>query len=85
MPLHELALVAEKTHSDAIVLSGSHSLSFDHLYEDMEALTRQTSKIVYIGGEVSNHCKQAFGALNIAFLGADPGSGLSLISQRFNV
>lgn len=82
MPLHELALVVAKTQADALVLSGSDSLSCDSLYEDLVTLITNTPKQVYIGGEISDHCEHSFSALNLAFLGSDVGSGLSLISQR---
>ena len=85
MPLTELPLVIQKTGADAVVLSGSETLSCDAVHQGLAGLINNTIVPVYIGGKICVRCEHDFKALSVGLIGANMSDGLVQISQHFNV
>jgi len=81
MPLDELAAAADKTGSDAIVLSGLLELPLDLLKNELPSLAAAASVPVLMGGRASVRSLDSLRRCGIESLGADVDSGLARLEQ----
>jgi methanogenic corrinoid protein MtbC1 len=85
MPLEELAMAAEKTGSDAIILSGLMELPPELIKQDLPALVSAAAVPVLMGGSASVRCLDALRRCGIESLGADAETGLARLEQHIPV
>nr|MDJ0881578.1 MerR family transcriptional regulator [Gammaproteobacteria bacterium] len=83
MPLAELPGVIEKTHCDAVVLSGSEHLCCDDLKQELINLQQHRLCPIYIGGQLTEQCQQVFTKLNLQIIGTDLAKALDQIALQF--
>ena len=76
MPLEELATAAEKTESQAIVLSGLLELPTSVLKRELPALVAASKVPVLMGGRASVRALDALKRIGIEPLGSDADTGL---------
>jgi len=81
-PLRELARVAEKTKSDAIVLSGAVQPSEAVLNRDLPQLVEAVSIPVLVGGQASVLAADAIGKAGAEALGQDMELGLKRLAAQ---
>lgn len=79
MPLEELALVAHKTRSAALVLAGAVSPDTDVLNQRLPALLRSVRIPVFIGGACVRDCAEQIRAAGATPIGEDVTLGLRRI------
>ena len=84
LPVADLAEVASRTDSAAIVLAGSSPLDCKHLLDDIHALTDMVSIPVYIGGGVAVRCRDHIDRTNAIALTGDFSSSLYAIEGSLN-
>ncbi|HEY5777046.1 MAG TPA: MerR family transcriptional regulator [Xanthomonadales bacterium] len=82
MPMHELARVAVKTKSDAIVLSGAVQPEESVLNRDLPQLVKAVSIPVFVGGQASVFAADAIGKTGAEALGQDMELGLRRLNAR---
>jgi len=81
-PLPELARVAAKTKSDAIVLSGAVQPGEDVLSRDLPKLVETVSIPVFVGGQASVLAADAIGKAGAEALGQDMELGLKRLGAQ---
>ena len=81
MPLDELALVADKTRADALVLSGSINPDRKSFAAELANLTASCKVPVFIGGQASVHACDVITKAGAIALGNDLELGLQRIAD----
>ncbi len=84
MPLNELAIVAQRTEADAVVLSGSNRLTCMEFHAPLKALVNDLAVPVFIGGDVSERCRAEIDVTEAEIIGSDLVDGLKRIKQVLN-
>ena len=82
MPLNELALVADKTHCDAIILSGAMQPGKTVFKQDLPQLVNAVTVPVFVGGQISVFAADEIGKTGAQALGQDMELGLRRLSAR---
>jgi len=82
MPMQELARVAGKTKSDAIVLSGAVQPAETVLSQDLLQLVNAVSIPVFVGGQASVFAADVIGKTGAEALGQDMELGLRRLKAR---
>jgi DNA-binding transcriptional MerR regulator len=85
MPLHELAVVIERTQADGIVLSGSNAVNCAELSLQIKGLIQSVDAPVFIGGEIAEKCRDIIESSGGIPAGPDLVSGIQLIRQTLPV
>jgi len=80
--LRELACVANRTHCNAIVLSGAIEPSADTLELDLPWLVRELTVPVFVGGQASVLACDAINKAGAEALGQDMKHGLARLADR---
>jgi len=81
MPLAQLPEVAVRTHSEAIVLSGSVDTVNNDLDDELRELVKQSKLPVFIGGSFAHRHRQSLEALGTHPIGDDLIVGLHALAQ----
>lgn len=84
MPLEELALVARKTHSAALVLAGAVTPAADVLQQRLPALLGSLRIPVFIGGACVRDCQEQIRATGATPIGEDVTLGLRRIVDQLH-
>lgn len=82
MPLGELACVANRTHCNAIVLSGAIEPASDTLALDLPKLVSEVAIPVFVGGQASVLACDAINKTGAEALGQDMTHGLARLADR---
>jgi DNA-binding transcriptional MerR regulator/methylmalonyl-CoA mutase cobalamin-binding subunit len=82
MPMQELARVAGKTKSDAIILSGAVQPAENVLSQDLLQLVNAVSIPVFVGGQASVFAADVIGKTGAEALGQDMELGLRRLKAR---
>jgi DNA-binding transcriptional MerR regulator/methylmalonyl-CoA mutase cobalamin-binding subunit len=81
MPLEELPVVVERTHCDAIVLSGAVKPSKQMLSQELPVLVNQAGVPVFIGGVTAKNFSEEIAHAGARPVGSDLVMGLHDIDQ----
>lgn len=84
LPVAELIPVAERTGSQAIVLSGSAAINCATIAEDIKLLTSALTIPVFIGGDVSHTCRDDIVGTGAFPLGRDLAGSVYTVSNRLH-
>jgi DNA-binding transcriptional MerR regulator/methylmalonyl-CoA mutase cobalamin-binding subunit len=84
MPLDELALVADKTQCDAIILSGAIQPDETVLRQDLPQIVKNVSIPVFVGGQVSVFAADEIHKSGAEALGQDMERSLRRLNTRLN-
>jgi len=84
LPVAELKHVADRSDSQAIVLAGSASLSCEAVISAVGLLSEQISVPLFIGGDISNTCRDEIVQAGATPLGHKLTGSLHIIANRLN-
>ena len=84
LPIPELHHVSRQTQCQGIVLSGSANMDCEAIVDDITSLTGASSIPVFIGGDISDNCKQMLVAANAIALDHGLANSLSIVTRHLN-
>jgi len=82
MPIAQLPAVVKRTHSEAVVLSGSVECDEQRLHSDLKMLINDCKVPVYVGGHSALKYRQAIENAGALALGPDLGQGLHQLNKQ---